>query len=522
MSKKANEGNVVRLRKLTEYNINELKNKNICCYERSISYLIELCHKYELLERIEFVVDDSFRNQGNYLLFKKNIPVFNLSCLTDIDWNNYAIVITSDYYREAFEKLQKVECIAEKLDSIYYFTNQETEFDDFYRHLYKDCTLENTIVFRSGPHASAYIKGMDFSDNARALFEHMLSYSYNDKYKLVWLVKEPRDFDRYKCYKNVFFLSFDWSISKNKEERDVYYRAICLAKYIFFTDAYGFARNSRGDQIRVQLWHGCGFKTRVNFVRCEQRFEYMTVTSDLYAKIHEDIYGLRKEQLLVTGNAKQDWLFYPYDKDYRELLGTPKADKYIFWLPTFRTAEAGLRHLSEGVLNSDTGLPIVNTEEKMESLNKLLIQSDIVLIIKPHPFQRSSSIHYNECSNIVLINNQLLFDQDIQLNRLLAKSDALISDYSSVAIDYMLLNKPMAFLLEDLDDYAQSRGFVFGNIRDWLPGKQVSTFDEMCDFIRGISTNDDLLSEKRLKLMDKMNKYHDNNSCARIIKELGI
>ena len=35
------------------------------------------------------------------------------------------------------------------------------------------------ILFRSGPHASAYIKGMDFSDNARALFEYMIQYQMN-------------------------------------------------------------------------------------------------------------------------------------------------------------------------------------------------------------------------------------------------------------------------------------------------------------------------------------------------------
>ena len=91
----------------------------------------------------------------------------------------------------------------------------------------------------------------------------------------------------------------------------------------------------------MQLWHGCGFKTRVNFVRCEKRYEYTTVISELYAKIHQDIYGLREDQILVTGYAKEDWLFHPV-KEVWEALPIPRAEKYIFWLPTFRMAKNGL------------------------------------------------------------------------------------------------------------------------------------------------------------------------------------
>lgn len=104
--------------------------------------------------------------------------------------------------------------------------------------------------------------------------------------------EEPGEFARYKDTENVTFLSFSWSVSGNKAEQDRYYCALCLAKYIFFTDAYGFARNCHPGQTRVQLWHGCGFKTRVNFVRCEKRYEYTTMISGLYSRIHQDIYGI--------------------------------------------------------------------------------------------------------------------------------------------------------------------------------------------------------------------------------------
>ena len=70
-----------------------------------------------------------------------------------------------------------------------FFANKETSIEESYRKKYKNHSLENIILFRSGPHASSYIKGMDFSNNARALFEYMLQEGFNKKYELVWLVK---------------------------------------------------------------------------------------------------------------------------------------------------------------------------------------------------------------------------------------------------------------------------------------------------------------------------------------------
>lgn len=362
---------------------------------------------------------------------------------------------------------------------------------------------------------------MDFADNARALFEYALKADINHTYELVWLVKDPAEFRRYETVENVSFLSFDWSVSEDQAERDAYYRVLCLAKYLFFTDAYGFARNCRKDQIRVQLWHGCGFKTRVNFVRCEKRYEYTTVISDLYADIHADIYGLRRDQVLVTGYAKEDWLFHSDVAD-KQRLCLPQAEQYIFWLPTFRSTEQKLAQLNEYELESETGLPIVNTLDKLKRLDDILRQNDIALIVKLHPFQNRDGINCGKCSHIQLLENADLAEQDIPINRLLGMADALISDYSSAAVDYMLLDRPIAFMLEDVEEYKQSRGFVFDNIREWLPGKEIFTFEDVCTFVEEIANRCDITSEKRRALRKRMHKYCDDRSCQRILEVFNI
>ncbi len=513
----------MKLKRLEKEDAADLKGKALYCCEKSKAYLLELKEEFpEVLENLAGVIDDSRRNQGEFLFDGKSVCVEGFSRIDRIDWSKEALIITSDYYREAYEKILTHLGGKDLPDLIYYYANKETSIEEAYREKYRDTPLEDRIVFRSGPHASSYVRGMDYADNARALFEYMIENGYNRKYELVWLVKDPSGFRHVtEKHGNVRFLSFDWSVSEVPEERDQYYRALCLARYLFMTDAYGFARNAREDQIRVQLWHGCGFKTRVNFVRCEKRYEYTTVISRLYSKIHQDIYGLREDQVLVTGYAKEDWLFHPVREAW-EILSVPRADRYLFWLPTFRVARTGLTQLNEYEMEGQTGLPIVDTFEKLEELDRLLGELNTILVVKLHPFQDRSRIGRIGMKHIVLLDNEMLVDQDIQINQLLGLADGLISDYSSAAVDYMLLDRPIGFTLEDVEEYGESRGFVFDNIKDWLPGAELYSFRDLCLFVREVGQGIDSTGEKRQRLRKIMHDFDDDQSCRRITEALEI
>ena len=509
----------MRLEKLTERNQSEFFGKTIYCYEKSLSDLEELCEKFNWYGRIAGIIDMSVRSHGKFSFHGQEIPVFGLDRLRELKQENSRVVITSDYPMEAYEILQKE--LSGCIPTIYYFENRRTETEAEYRRRYERHPLEDIILFRSGPQGGSYVEADDFSDNARALFEYMMSNGYNRKWKLVWLVKDPERFAG-RQEENVEFLSFDWALSGTKEEEERYYHALCLAKFIFTTDAYGFAKARRKDQCLVQLWHGCGFKTRVNFVRCEKRYDYMTVISDLYAEIHEQIYGLRKEQLLVTGYAKQDWLYEESDQSLLERLEIPKADQYIFWCPTFRTSKGSFRYLNEQKEPSETGLSLVDSFQKMEMVNTLLKKGKTVLVVKLHPLQDETEVHCSGFSNIILLDNHRLCREGMEINQLLPMSAALISDYSSTAVDYMLLNRPIAFTLDDLESYEKNRGFVFKPIREWLPGKELDSFEDFCGFLSEIIRGEDSIREKRERLCIKMHKFHNKGNCRRILDALGI
>jgi CDP-glycerol glycerophosphotransferase (TagB/SpsB family) len=231
---------------------------------------------------------------------------------------------------------------------------------------------------------------------------------------------------------------------------------------------------------------------------------------------------LRKDQVLVTGYAKEDWLFHPIEREKFYALGIPEADQYIFWLPTFRLTDEKLKQLNEYSLESDTGLPVVDTFEKLQELQNILQEMNVVLVVKLHPFQKAETVHCEGFSNICLLENGKLADCDIQINQLLGYADALISDYSSAAVDYLMLDRPIAFTLDDVEEYHNSRGFVFDDIKQWLPGKEIYAWENFAQFVKDIGSGLDVECEKRRRIKKVMHRFSDDMNCQRILDALGI
>jgi len=398
------------------------------------------------------------------------------------------------------------------------------KYEEEYREKYKNTPLEDIMIFRSGPMSSMYIEGMDFDDNSRAVFEYALDVGINKKYKLVWIVKDPSEWkDRFKEYENVLFLSWEDAESDDISKRDNFFWHLCLAKYLFMTDSYGFALGSRKDQIRVMLWHGCGFKARLSLSSNEHNYEYFTVPGEEYAKTYAKNFGLRDDQMIVTGLPKVDYIFHP-DPDWVEKLKIRKAKKYVFWLPTFRNVDRpGFERHNHTQPEGETGLPMVASMDEMSKLNTLFEKEDAVMIIKLHPMQDRKLIgDFSQFTNIQLLENKDLLKQDIQLNQILGYADALISDYSSVAVDYLVMDRPIGFTLDDFDTYANERGFDWPDVKPHLPGKELYIFDEMYDYIKSVLGGIDPGIQKRHSICDEMQKYKDDQSCKRVLEYLGI
>ena len=511
----------MKLEKLTEKNVNLLYGRSIylvCYFPDDIE---ELYRAFPALPFIRGVVDSDPARQGEKSFHGQSFPVHGTDKLQELP-EEAVLVITTGYFRESYELLQGTALPDSVGDTIYYFANRDTEYYENYLEKYSGIPLKDLIVFRSGMGTWEHVPGMDFTENSRALFEYMLEKGYNRKYEMVWLVKRPelyRDVERQNA--NVHFVSYDWATSGDEKEREDYYRPICLAKYFFFTHACGFCRMPREGQVRVQLWHGCGFKTVKNTTPQTGRYEYTTVVSRLYAGLHEKEFGLTPSQFLVTGYAKEDWLFHPVP-DWKKRLDIPDAGKYIFWLPTFRTARNVVSYMNVRDTGTQTGLPVLSTLEELVEVSRFLQEQDMVLIIKLHPLQRREDIFDGDYPNILLLENEALAKVGLHINQVLGHADALISDYSSAAIDFLLLDRPVAFTLDDVEEYEQSRGFILNPIREWIPGEKIFSPEGYMRFLRAVAEGRDTAGEQRRKLAGKLHDFHDDQSSRRIVASLGL
>ncbi len=515
------ETGTMELKKLTKEDAAGFKGKHLYLVRYFHDYIEELYMMYPELPLLEGVLDSDSAKQGEKDSYGNKVMVYGMDRLRKLPKQS-VLIITTGYYQEEYNLLLEYGLPDTVGNVIYYFANQDTEYYEEYLKKYSNVPLKEMIVFRSGMGTWEYVAGMDFTENARALFDYMLAEGYNRRYELVWLVKKPELYQEVgHRNENVHFVSYDWATSESGKEREDYYHVICLAKYFFFTHACGFCRLPRQGQIRIQLWHGCGFKTVKNVIPQRCRYEYTTVVSGLYARIHEKEFGLNQEQILVTGYAKEDWLFHPI-QNWKRRLDIPRAERYIFWLPTFRSAKTIVSYMDAKTEKNQSGLPVVGTLKELQKINECLQEWDTVLVIKLHPLQKRETIFHKNFSNIVVLDNETLASADLHINQILGYGAALISDYSSAAVDFLLLDRPMAFTLEDVEAYEQSRGFVLKPILDWIPGEKIVSFKEFKNFIQSVVKGEDTGKEIRHRLTRRLHDFHDDQSCRRILDALGL
>ena len=288
---------------------------------------------------------------------------------------------------------------------------------------------------------------------------------------------------------------------------------ILTARYIYYTHGlFSFFRTvSSKKQLVINLWHGMALKNiglldgKSNLPQCHKTI----CTSELFQKIHAKAFGMKLEDVVIAGLPRNDILIKKTTN--QELLKIKKeyARCYV-WLPTYRKSD-------KGDIRSDGNTKNIFGFENFDytKLNKKLSEKNALLIIKPHPMAVLDE--FNErLSNIKIINEPWLAKKDTTLYELLSISDALWTDYSSVFVDYLVIGKPILFVMPDFHLYENLRGFTFDIKKIKLPGLIVVTED---DFFK-IGLN--LLIEKDkytdYELFNEVKKFNPDGLQSSVMK----
>ena len=117
---------------------------------------------------------------------------------------------------------------------------------------------------------------------------------------------------------------------------------------------------------------------------------------------------------------------------------------------------------------------------------------------------------------IKVFQNKHLDEAGVILYELLAESDVLFTDYSSVFIDYLNLDRPIAFVCDDVEVYSENRGFCFEPVGEYLPGEMIKNYEELKLYLRNMDSLNERWNEKRKKINQIFNQYSDNLSSKRV------
>ena len=281
-------------------------------------------------------------------------------------------------------------------------------------------------------------------------------------------------------------------------------RLLATSRYVFMNDNFMpmSLMNFSIDTTVVQLWHAEGAfkkfglmtelseKIEKNERLAATKLDYVVCSSKNVAGVYAEAFGVPESKVLPLGSPRTDFLVrgedipslrYQFDFKHPECRGK----KLILYAPTFRDDKdrdrAILSTISTSLFIRDFG-------------------DEYALLVKLHP-----QIHH--CG----VPESVTDVTDWDIAELTLICDMLITDYSSVCMDFALLSKPCIFFAYDLEYYENSRSFCFG-YEDYVPGPVTRNYDELAQAIR--NPRDD---EKINRFREFNFDYTDSNNSERVV-----
>ena len=285
--------------------------------------------------------------------------------------------------------------------------------------------------------------------------------------------------------------------------------ALATAKYVFLNDNFmpmAYLRFHK-DAVITQLWHAEGaFKkfglsapltddVREREKKCSANLTYIVCSSKNVAPIYAEAFGVDESKILPLGAPRIDSLLCERDvsairDEFDNKHPECKGKKLILYAPTFRD-------------DPKTDKNIVNNID-MDSFRREL-GDEYTLLIKLHPQINSGS----------KVDGTVDVTKGYDIGDLTLICDMLITDYSSVCMDFALLSKPCIFFAFDLASYEKERSFYF-DYESYVPGPVARNFSEVIKAIKAPESAEEKLREFRNFNFD----FVDCNNTKRVYERI--
>lgn len=357
------------------------------------------------------------------------------------------------------------------------------------------------FVFESAP---------DFADNSRGFWEYLKN---NENVDTFWCVR-----DENMC-RRMQEKGIRCALFGTNEANEMIERADC-----FITSSFEFAYAKRKNQIHVSAWHGFPLKLIGYFDSASPNTDFMnlkviTAQSDIITATSRTcqlnmsgMLSVDPNKVKVTGFPRNDLLYTENGKEnLKKLLNVDLNSKFIFYLPTMRK---GLK--DEGKQFEDN---IFNYDDyDVQALDAFLAENNAYIVAKFHFADQEyyKKNNFEIPKRMVLLDTSTMNEQLLTIYHIMNAFDVLITDYSSVYVDYLLLDRPIVFSCPDLEKYKKDRGFVVEDPSLLMPGILVRNQKQLINALRAC----DFEKDKRKNMMSYFHKNCDSYSSKRLYDEI--
>ena len=478
------------MKRLQYFSVDKLnkisKHKEIYCYGCG-KIFFELIERYAdepFVQNITKVIDGNKNIWGTSVKVQnKEIRIESPDVVEAIQSNDVLILITTNRYEEVYEslckKIARDDVICSKYPETYY------ESAKVWLRLFSWFPKKRSLLFHYGNESH---------ENAIAILKYLKEENLTTKHRVVLLTEKGSPYPRY-VKENISILREDLREKSSVKNMIRYCYYYASSKYLCYENEY-IPKVGKGQKL-IYLNHGTlPLKNVKDVLRQPEELDYAVCPSSNCAQIYLEQYGVPVEKQIYMMQPRVSLLF----NSDREIGDVIRQDykQLIMWLPTFRSLKG-----SERVDSKQTNVcSLLSKEEAVERLNETLRKHDQVLVIKRHPREKAELQISSKYQNICVIDNTDLEQADIVLQEILGKTDALLTDYSGIMFEYLFLNKPIGYVIDDMEEY--HRGFSVENPLDYMQGEKITTIDALCEFLEKVSLGRDEYKERRSALRKKI------------------
>lgn len=366
-----------------------------------------------------------------------------------------------------------------------------------------------------------------YLDNSRYFYEYVLER--HPEIKAYWITLDPALYERlHKEGKPVLMMR------TARCRRIVSRAAIAVTDHYRMSDYDAFS--GLNDRLKiVQLWHGVGLKTMRRIIE-KTEVPGLRFSEDLFRvengvrrrrPLRWFLYAPHRELfedyflLLCPGQERvrqiAQPLHIPLDRCFfsghprNRFISAEKPDparRRILYAPTFR-----LRREDEEQLLERLRAAAPEIQAAMERL-----YGELTVRLHPHTWRNYSE----ELAALAARFSRIRIDGERDVYPSLGRYEVMISDYSSIAFDYLLLDRPIVFFGFDRERYVESEGEINCDYDSFAPGTHTRSWGETLTAVEAYLDDPAKDGDWRRRVRDEIYEMsvNDEQNSERIVQEI--